>query len=425
MAYKIVPRASSTNKNTEKESWIGWGARNIAGGLKKSVDYLAQGGPLQSMTMSTLGTSGPRPQDINIPEGHKLISNPRQKWLDALPQEYTSGKGQPLEYVLGLKPGYLSGKNVDEEYLQHLISTVGITGAHGGLKPVGNKLTEKVASIGKKSLGTVGNVIASDVTRGTAKALGAPDVVSTALGATAPGVVKSLTKKATQEHFQPIKKDLYDKVKSEGENKIDAGQIKELTKDFLEIEQRRTGGKSPFIRRLANWNKESSNNEIKAEDLHNIKKDLNQYIYKEYNSPDYLKALEKEVHKQIDAAGKNGQRTQTNLTLPNWSNNLKKADKLHSILTEGDFDQSPEIIKWLFKKFTPGKYITAAGKQFVTPIKLWWNLPEETKDFYVKNIIEGIEKNPGIFQPEIKQLNKLTESKQEKKKGFKIIPRVA
>jgi hypothetical protein len=309
----------------------------------------------------------------------------------------SAGSRLIAEKTLGKE--YLTPKNKVEEYGQHLLGAAPVSAVLGG-----NSLASATS-----------NIVKSDIGRGTAKALGLGEVGQTIAGVAAPGVIDSLKNSNIQKHFQPVKKELYNKVKAEGQNKINAGEIKDLTKDFLETEQRRSGGKSPFIRRLVNWNKEASNNEIKAEDLHNIKKDLNQYIYKEYNSPDYLKGLEKEVHKQIDAAAKNGPRTTENLTLPSWSKNLRKADKLHSILTQGEFDKSPEIVKWLFKKFTPGKIIASSGKQFVTPARLWGNLPVETKNFYVDNILKGIEKNPGIFQPAIKKLNQLVDKDQKSK----------
>ncbi len=93
---------------------------------------------------------------------------------------------------------------------------------------------------------------------------------------------------------------------------------------------------------------------------------------------------------------------------------------MHSILTKGEWDNSPEAVKWLFKKFTPGKILSHAGKNFVTPARLWTNLPKETKDFYVKNILEGIQKNPANFQTDIKKLNGLLEEEKPTKK-FKLV----
>ncbi len=364
----------------KKESFGGKILRNVTGGIVNAVDNA------ENVLRTVAGS-------VADPLALKTFNPKTQSTVDAR-----------LLAQKGLGKEYLTPKNKLEEYSQHLLGSTPIVAGLGGT--------------GLKSAAS--NIIKSDIGRGVAKGLGFGEIGQTIAGAAAPGVIESLKNSSIQKHFQPLKKELYHKVKLEGENKVNAGEIKNLTKDFLETEQRRSGGKSPFIRRLANWNKEASNNEIKAEDLHNIKKDLNQYIYKEYNSPDYLKALEKETHKVIDAAGKNGPRTAENLTLPSWSKNLRKADKLHSILTEGDFDKSPEIVKWLFKKFTPGKFIASAGKQFVTPARLWGNLPVETKDFYVKNILEGITKNPGVFQPAIKKLNQLVDTKEEKSRFYEV-----
>ncbi len=373
----------------KKESFGGKALRNITGGLVNAAE--------NAENFLKFGASA-----IAKPLGQNpFIPSPQGQ----------SGIRLGAEEILGKE--YLKPKHKIEEYGQHLIGATPLsltgTGLGTGLKQAGKNIAS-----------AAGNIIKSDIGRGVAQGLGLGEAGQAIGGIVAPGVIESLKNSTIQKHFQPIKKELYNKVKSEGQARINAGEIKDLTRDFLETEQRRSGGKSPFIRRLANWNKEASNNEIKAEDLHNIKKDLNQYIYKEYNSPDYLKALEKEVHKQINAAGKNGQRTETNLTLPSWSKNLKKADKLHGILTEGDFKESPEIVKWLFKKFTPGKFIASTGKQFITPARLWGNLPFETKDFYVKNILEGIEKNPGIFQPAIKNLNQLVDHKEQKSKFYEV-----
>jgi|GEM_PF-4114410 hypothetical protein len=372
MAYKVIlPKK-------EKESFGGKLLRNATGGLVNFVEN-------SESLLKNVAHSVADPLGLN-----QFKSKPR-----------SVGVRDVAEQALGKE--YLKPKGKVEEYGQHLVGTVPVAAALGG---------NGIISAAK-------NIVKSDIGRGAAQVLGLGETGQTIAGAIAPGVIDSLKNANIQKHFQPVKKELYKKVAAEGHNKIEAGEIKDLTHEFLEIEQRRSAGKSPFIRRLKNWNKEASNNEIKAEDIHNIKKDLNQYIYKEYNSPDYLKALEKETHKVIDAAGKNGQRTTENLTLPSWSKNLRKADKLHSILTEGDFNKSPEIVKWLFKKFTPGKFVAAAGKRFINPTRLWGNLPKETKDFYVDNILKGIEKNPGIFQPEIKKINQLVDKKEEKKEPKK------
>ncbi len=384
MSFRLVPRDRQEKPKNEKESFGGKLVRNATSGIVNAFEN-------SENVLKTVAGS------VADPLGLKSFQKkPKGVAGSRLVAEQSLGKA------------YLTPKNKLEEYGQHLIGTVPVSAALGG-----NSLASAAS-----------NIIKSDIGRGTAKAFGLGEVGQTIAGAVAPGILDSLKNSNVQKHFQPLKKELYDKVKAQGETKVNAGEIKNLTKDFLETEQRRSGGKSPFVRRLVNWNKEASNNEIKAEDLHNIKKDLNQYIYKEYNSPDYLKALEKETHKVIDATRKNGPRTETNLTLPSWGKDLRKADKLHGILTEGDYKNSPEIVKWLFKKFTPGKIVASAGKQFVTPARLWTNLPVETKDFYVKNILEGIEKNPGSFQPAIKKLNNLVDEKEEKKKGkFRLVAR--
>ena len=152
----------------KKESFGGKVLRNVAGGAVKAIDYAAQGGPLKSIITSSLSGSNFNNQ-IEAPEGYKKVKLPGEMWRESLPEQYKTGKGQPLEYVFGLEPGYLSGKNASEDYAQHLISALGITGASGGLNTAGKNITEKAVSLGKSSLGTLGNVVASDAVRGTAK----------------------------------------------------------------------------------------------------------------------------------------------------------------------------------------------------------------------------------------------------------------
>lgn len=386
MAYKLIlPEPKKT-----KESFGGKVLRNVTGGLVNAAENAEN-----FLKMGASAVANPLGINPFIPQPHGK-----------------AGSRLGAEAALGQE--YLKPKNASESYGQHLAGALPLAVAGGG--GFGTGLKEGLKNVGKAA----SHIIKSDIGRGTAQAAGFGEVGQTIAGALAPGVIESLKPSSIQKHYQPIKKELYNKVKTEGNTKVAAGEIKDLTKDFLETEQRRSGGKSPYIRKLAHWNKEASNNEIKAVDLHNIKKDLNQYIYKEYGSPDYLKALEKEVHAQIDAAGKSP-RTETNLTLPSWSKNLKKADKLHGILTKGEWDKSPAVVKWLFNKFTPGKMISYAGKNFVTPAKLWTALPQETLDFYVKNILEGIEKNPSHFQTDIKKLNHLLEKEEPKKAKFKLV----
>lgn len=406
MSFKIVP----LDKKKHPESWLGWGARNIAGGLNRALD-----------------TAGQAVRAVSDPVGYsqnKILSN--------------LGFEKPID-ISAPKIQSLEPKNSAEDYLQHLISGVALTGATGGIKSTGakfgnilsksseNGLKETVQQLGSKALSgiksTVGaatNIITHDIGRNTAKKLGAGEIGQTIGGIAAQGLGRSVLPSKYKENFHPIEKSLYKKVKGEGHYKIASGEINNLAKQFIEDEQRRTGGKSKYIRRLDQWINQSEGGKIKSEDLHNLKKDLNQYIYREYNSPGYLKALEIETHKQISAAGKNGARTETNLTLPSWSKNLRKADKLHSLLTEGDWNKTPDIIKWLFKKFIPGRIVYEGGKRLATPIELGVRFPMEFGEFFAKNTMKAIEKNPGSFQSEIKKLNHLLKKEDSSKSGFVI-----
>lgn len=175
----------------QPEGTLGWITRNIAGGAKRAIDYAAMGGPIQSLVTSSLSDKNYQ-EPMNIPEGYRALKPIEETWKETLPQQYTTGRGQPLEYVLGLEPGYLSPRGDIENYAQHLVGAVGLTGLHGGLNTAGKNLAEKSVSLGKSALNTAGHVIGSDVVRGGSKLAGAPDIVANALGAVAPGAIHSL-----------------------------------------------------------------------------------------------------------------------------------------------------------------------------------------------------------------------------------------
>src|SRR5260221_7582061 len=190
----------------KKEFFGGKILRNVTGGIVNAVDNA------ENVLRTVAGS-------VADPLALKTFNPKTQSTVDAR-----------LLAQKGLGKEYLTPKNKLEEYSQHLLGSTPIVAGLGGT--------------GLKSAAS--NIIKSDIGRGIAKGLGFGEIGQTIAGAAAPGVIESLKNYSIQKHFQPLKKELYHKVKLESENKVNAGEIKNLTKDFLETEQRRSGGKSPF-----------------------------------------------------------------------------------------------------------------------------------------------------------------------------------
>ncbi len=284
MAYKVI----LPKKEKENESVGGTILRNVAGGAKRAIDYAAQGGPLKSIITSSLGSQ--QPKEVEIPEGYKRVNDVGEQWRKSLPKEYTSGKGQPLEYVFGLKPGYLSAQNQIENYAQHLISALGITGAAGGLNAAGKSIGERSISTGQKALKTIGNVVASDVTREAAKTLGAPEPVATALGAFIPSAISSTNPKGIRNNLQNIKnksdetainiqklkeklpiqkKELYEKSRSNPDAYTNQKELRTALQKGLQLEHKQSfSGAQNNIKNL-----EGGSN-LFRKDKHNIKSSI-------------------------------------------------------------------------------------------------------------------------------------------------------
>lgn len=375
-------------KLDEKKSNTWFPGKNIVGGIKRATDV-----------------AGQAIRAVGDPLGYSqnIISNRL-----GLPQSNTFTRNLTAPEIPSLKPAGQS-----EDYAQHLIGQLALGGATGAINP---------QSILKSTGQLASNVVASDIGQQAAKSLGAGPVLQTLGGLAGVGLKNTLKPSAIQEKFQPYKKWLYNEVKKEGKTKIDSGELNTLAKEFIEDEQRRSGGKNPYIRRLSNWINETKGNQATAEDIHKFKKDINEYRYHKFESPSYLKALEKEVHSVIDKAGKS-KRTDSNLTLPSWSKNLKKADKLHKILSIQESTPGLEKgIDWLFK-FSPsiGKALKYTAKAGTAPAQLITQFPKKTWEFFVDEVLKGIQKHPAAFQPEIKRLNHIISKKEERFKKVKLV----
>lgn len=388
-----------------KSSFWGSTGRIIGGGLKNAVDT---------------AISSPYHFDKAIQRAPFEVTNNIASVLGyekpfQQEQDFFTPKAAPSIKVL--EP---QGKG--EAYGQHAVENLALMGLTGGLNPLkGVKPLQKTVSAIKSVGSGLGDIAAADIGQHFGEKIAGPvgGAVGSVLGV---GLKRGTNTNTLKENFQPIKKKLYQAVKKEGFEHIASGDINELVNDFLETEQRRDPS-SKFIRRLSNWENQSKNNTIKANDLHDIKKDLNQYIYKEYGSPDYLSALEREVHQVIDKAGKTA-RNPTNLTLPNWTSNLRKADLLHKIFSEPKSTNNPlkQVWNYISRKFTPTKFIIdQTGRRLLTPLRLGASLPSETADFFSRQITKALEEHPSLFQGEIKKINKELDKEVPTKKKFKEI----
>lgn len=171
MAYKVIlPKK-------EKESFGMQAIRNIGGGLARAGESISHSAALA----------------IN-PEG-TIKEQLQHQFLD---------KKRPAT----ISETYFKPKNDMEDYFQHLVSGLSLTGVAGGLKAAGETTKGKAISLAKSTGRSLMHMISSDIAIDTAKTLGIPEPIAVLSGAILPSVISSANTKGLISNLNNTKNNL-------------------------------------------------------------------------------------------------------------------------------------------------------------------------------------------------------------------------